>query len=153
MITIRSGFYETNSSSCHVFIYRPGDTVSVPSSITLKVDNEDTILDTMFNDFYAWFRVDRGYSSSLDDDFIQFLAMLYLLGVKEVKCSDKIVEEIFSDIKNNKHHIYRKPSEALKIILFGTDTKCITLEDGSDFDKEIEKKFGKGYEYIARRLT
>jgi len=27
------------------------------------------------------------------------------------------------------------------------------MSDGSDFDEEIEKRFGKGYGYISRRLT
>ena len=155
MITIRNGSFETNSSSCHVFAYRPGEPVTVPATVTLQADNEDTILNTMFTDFY-WFYSDDEPS----DDLCKFLYRLHEMGVQKVNCADKKVEELFEAIKKGECEFFwglgrRTPTEIFKSILFGPDTKVLTIPEGcSDCtEEELEERFGKGYEFYIYRLS
>ena len=93
MITIRHELFETNSSSCHVYVYFPKkDTAEVPATVKLIPDDESTPLQRAFNDNYTW----------IDDDpegLEIFLARLLVIGVKNIRCSDKKVEKMVKKVK------------------------------------------------------
>lgn len=152
MIQIRKSMFETNSSSCHVFVYKPGG-ASVPSTVELRPGSNETILDVVFNDFYKWFRPGR---TSSENDLAIFIDYLFEMGVRTIKCSDRNVKELIQHSKNpNRRCAYGLPGflsvSDLRDVLFGDDTQLTTMEDYLISDEEIEKQFGKGVEYAALR--
>lgn len=150
MIQIRSSFFETNSSSCHVFVYNTKEDVSVPNVVELHPDSRDNMLDILFNDHYIWYRG----RDIFDDDMTEFIDSLYSIGVKTIKCNfDNKLKKLIRDRKDNfsSHYAYNK--EAFKRVLFGQDTKLEVIEDYMDFDKIVKKEYGKDYDYISRRLS
>ena len=53
MITVRHGIFETNSSSCHVYVYFPDrDTANVPTTVKLIPDDNSTPVQRYFTDYY-----------------------------------------------------------------------------------------------------
>lgn len=148
MITIRNGLFETNSSSCHCYVYFPKtDTANIPSTVELIPDNTDTPLQRMFNDFYMWFGFDEDYVA-------RFIARLYKMGVKTIKCSDKDVKALANRIKQGG---YERPlytdTEALSLALFGSKTQMTTLEDSIDMREYVKKQYGEDAELITIRLS
>lgn len=143
MISIRKGLFETNSSSCHVFVYRPENSITVPKTVELRIGQEETMLDIVFNDQYVWF------PSSCVDDFLLDLAAI---GVENVKCSDSRIVELFEKYKDNKQ-AQKYSDKNLAHVLFDPEVKLTTIEDCFLSDEEIEKQFGKGYDFYAYRLS
>lgn len=149
MISIRNGMFETNSSSCHVFVYNPEDSVSVPNTVTLVPNNEDSMLNILFNDTYCWY----SHSPDLFEySMEEFLSALIAIGVKEVKCSDKRVVALFENLINEGRS-YNWYGNDLSIVLFSDNTKLTTISDHYDIHKIVEEEFGKEYKYITRRLS
>ena len=92
MITVRHGVFETNSSSCHVYVYFPDrDTANVPTTVKLIPDDNSTPVQRYFNDYYMWMDY---YPEGLE----KFLARLFVIGVKNIRCSDKKVEEMVKKV-------------------------------------------------------
>ena len=143
MISIRKGLFETNSSSCHVFVYRPENSITVPKTVELRIGQEETMLDIVFNDQYVWF------PSSCVDEFLLDLAAI---GVENVKCSDSRIVELFEKYKDNKQ-AQKYSDKNLAHALFDPEVKLTTIEDCFLSDEEIEKRFGKGYDFYAYRLS
>ena len=153
MIIIRQGMFETNSSSNHVFVFKPGN-VAVTKTITFTPHSEDTMKNIYFNDYYEWYECDpKGF----EDDMIEFLIDVLAIGVEEVKCSDKRIEELVEKIKTDERFARRRSSyvnkEAMKHILFDEDVKLTTLEDYDVCNETIERKFGREYNYYSIRLS
>jgi hypothetical protein len=149
MITIRNGLFETNSSSCHCYVYFPKtDTANIPSTVELIPDNKDTPLQRMFNDYYEWF----GYDEVCVE---RFLARLYKMGIKTIKCSDKDVETLAKRIKKDGCETYLRftDTEALSLALFGSKSQMITLEDEIDMRGYIKKQYGEDAEFLSIRLS
>lgn len=149
MIQIRTTMFETNSSSCHVFVYDPKCSVKVPKTVTLVPDNEDSILNILFNDYYRWYRPERNF----EDDYIGgFLNSLLAIGVRTVKCSDENVVKLFELLKE-KGNYYCGNKKGLTLALFNDSTKLTTMEDFAVCQEAVDKKFGKGYKYLSIRLS
>lgn len=153
MINIRIGMYETNSSSCHVFGFKPDSNISVPKTVTLIPDNEDTILNTLFNDIYCWYSPGK-YG---EEEVANFISSLFELGVDTIKCSDKSVENIANEVKNGTAKTnpfgWRCNKEMLRQILFGEDVKLTVMEDYEISQEAVEQEFGKGYKFYSIRLS
>ena len=149
MIQIRQTMFETNSSSCHVFVYDPKGSAQVQKTVTLVPNSDDSILNIMFNDYYHWYRPELEF----DDDYIgDFLNSLLAIGVRTVKCSDKNVVKLFELYKERgNYRCYNK--NGLIQILFNDTTKLTTMKDFEMCQEEIEQKFGKEYEYRSLRLS
>jgi len=151
MITIRSEMFETNSSSCHVFVFDANSEPVVPVKVELVVENNDTPLNTLFNDFYVWYDCDP---KLFEEDMAAFIQKLYDAGVGHIKCKDKRIEEIALKVKNGE--IYCRHSsvpEKIARALFSNPVNIIELEDYEDFMSIIEEKFGPGKDYISKRLS
>lgn len=149
MITIRNGLFETNSSSCHCYVYFPKtDTANIPSTVELIPDNKNTPLQRMFNDYYAWIDFD-------EDCVAKFIAYLYKMGVKTIKCSDKKVKTLANRIKEDGYENYLRftNTEALSLALFGSKAQMITLEDEIDMRGYIKKQYGEDAEFLSIRLS
>lgn len=162
MLSIRKGQFETNSSSCHVFIYDKKDNVEVPFVVELKTEEADDPLNVYFYDKYIWFKMDveRCPATLLDQtDMIGFLKDLYSIGVSTIICKDKYITSLIEMIKNgeelNGWGFIREPGdkELLKIILFSPNNIIDTVSDDYDMKKYVQKKYGKNKSFIAYRLT
>ena len=149
MIQIRNSIFETNSSSCHVFVYDPKGSAQVQKTVTLVPNSEDSMLNILFNDYYTWYRPEREF----EDDYIGgFLNSLLAIGVKNVKCSDENVVKLFELYKERgNYRCYNK--KGLIQVLFNDTTKLTTMEDGEISQTAVEDEFGKGYKYLALRLS
>ena len=154
MFQIRHTMFETNSSSCHVFGFRPDVSVAVPSVIELIPDSDESMLQVLFNDNYKW------YSPGVfgEDYMTNFIDMLYACGVKKINCSDKNIVSLAEERKE----IGNRPSmlnlgwisiNDFKTICFSDDTKLTTMEDWMVSDEAIAKEFGDGYNYCSLRLS
>ena len=149
MIQIRNSIFETNSSSCHVFVYDPKGSAQVQKTVTLVPNSEDSMLNILFNDYYTWYRPEREF----EDDYIGgFLNSLLAIGVKNVKCSDENVVKLF-ELYKERGNYYCRDKKALIQILFNDTTKLTTMEDGEISQTAVEDEFGKGYKYLALRLS
>jgi hypothetical protein len=149
MIQIRNCLFETNSSSCHVFIYNPDESVSVPRTVTLVPNNEDSMLNILFNDTYCW------YADSLKlftDSMETFLSSLIAIGIKKVRCSDERIVELFENLINEGRS-YNTYGDGLSIVLFSDNTKLTTISDHYDIHEIVEEEYGKEYKFITRRLS
>lgn len=149
MIQIRTTMFETNSSSCHVFVYDPKSRAKVPKTVTLIPDSEESILQILFNDFYSWYRPEREF----EDDYIGgFLNSLLAIGVRNIKCSDENVVKLF-ELYKAKGKYYCSNKKGLIQALFNESTKLTTMEDFEVCQEEVDKEFGKGYKYLSIRLS
>ena len=156
MIQIRKGQFETNSSSCHVFVYKD-DNVVVSKTITFIPNNNDTIRDTFFNDYYIYYQYNPNSKYDIED-MKEFICKVLMTGVEDIRCSDKRIEQLTEEVKNDiKNGMdtsrYCRNREAFKHILFDENVKITTMEDFMVCPEEIEKEFGKGYSYLAHRLS
>ena len=156
MIQIRKGQFETNSSSCHVFVYKD-DNVVVPKIVTFIPNNNDTIRDTFFNDYYIYYQYNPNSKYDIED-MKEFICKVLMTGVEDIRCSDKRIEQLTEEVKNDiKNGMdtsrYCRNREAFKHILFDENVKITTMEDFMVCPEEIEKEFGKGYNYLAHRLS
>ena len=151
MITIRHGVFETNSSSCHVYVYFPTkDTANVPATVKLIPDDESTPLQRAFNDNYTWIDYDP-------EGLEIFLARLLVIGVKNIRCSDKKVEEMVKKVKlYPQGHCswgWTCDKESFALILFGSMTEMTTISDHLDMEAEVKEKYGEDAEMLAVRLS
>ena len=114
MIHIRHNIFETNSSSCHVFVYDPKGSAQVQKTVTLVPDSDDSMLNILFNDYYCWYRPEREF----EDDYLgRFLNNLLAIGVRTVKCSDENVVKLFELYKERgNYHCYNKNGLILSIL-------------------------------------
>lgn len=153
MIQIRSNMFETNSSSCHVFVYKPDTNVAVPAKVDLVVGSDDNIVNILFNDFYRWYHPNDG-----EGDMWDFINCLYAIGVKKINCSDKSITNL---AKQGKDWSYR-PSvfspcytslTVFKNVCFGDTTQCTTMQDEICMEEKIKKEFGNDTCYMAMRLS
>lgn len=149
MITIRHGLFETNSSSCHVYVYFPKkDTAEVPATVKLIPDDESTPLQRAFNDNYTWIDYDP-------DGLEIFLARLLVMGVKNIRCSDKKVEKMVKKVKGCPQEYCSRDfdKEAYALALFGSMTEMTTLSDHLDIEREVKKQYGKDAKSLVIRLS
>lgn len=151
MIQIRKMIFETNSSSCHCYVYFPKtDTANVPSTVELIPDNKDTPLQRMFNDCYVWMDFDEDYVA-------RFLTRLYKMGVRTIKCSDKKVKALANRIKQGEYEtpfsLWSTDTDTLSLALFGSKTQMTTLEDGINMREFVKKQYGEDAELISIRLS
>lgn len=147
MIQIRMGQYETNSSSCHVYIYDNSTNVTVPSVVRLTEGARDSALNNFFNDYLDW------YHPSDQEDMKYFLRELYRCGVRTIECSNKSIKKLASDIKES-GDFGVGDVELLKIILFGDNIIIDTLRDdtGIIFSKYVAEKYGKNKKFVSVRV-
>ena len=149
MITIRHGLFETNSSSCHVYVYFPKkDTAEVPATVKLIPDDESTPLQRAFSDNYTWIDYDP-------EGLEIFLARLLVMGVKNIRCSDKKVEEMVKKVKRCPQEYCARDfdKEAYTLALFGSMTEMTTLSDHLDIEREVKKQYGKDAKSLVIRLS
>lgn len=151
MITVRHGVFETNSSSCHVYVYFPTkDSAKVPATVKLIPDDTSTPVQRFFNDYYMWMDY---YPEGLEE----FLARLLVIGVKNIRCSDKKVEEMVKKVKQDPQgHCswsWSCTKESFPLILFGSMTKMTTISDHIDMEEEVKEKYGEDAKMLAIRLS
>ena len=154
MISLRHGMFETNSSSNHVFVYRPDSIFPVSKTITFYPDKEDTIRDIFFNDHYQWYKYDP---KCFEDEMVTFLVDVLAIGVEEIKCSDKRVEELVEKIKTDeafaRRYAFHTGKTAMRHILFDEEVQLTTLDDYDVCDETIGRKYGPEYDYYSVRLS
>ena len=150
MIQIRYDMFETNSSSCHVFMIPKNMGIKVPSTVELNDDYGTT--DNMPNLFFNDINWGEEYTTP-------FIRMLYKCGVKEIKYTgkDKFVTKAIEKYKDEDNsdaqlHYPRLNIKHFKMIVFGTDVKLTTMEDWMVSDKEVAKH-GDFENYYAIRLS
>jgi len=151
MITIRHGVFETNSSSCHVYVYFPTkDSAKVPATVKLIPNDESTPVQRCFNDYYMWMDLDQ-------ESMENFLARLFVIGVKNIRCSDKKVEELVKKVKlYPQGHCswgWNCDKESFALALFGSMTEMTTISDHLDMEAEVKEKYGEDAEMLAIRLS
>ena len=154
MFTIRHSMFETNSSSNHVFVFKPNENVSVPSTVELIPDSKESMLQILFNDNYRWYSPNRWG----EEEMVEFIDMLYACGVRNIKCSDKNIRELAQERKGisygskylSRGRIFLND---FKCICFGEETKLTTLQDFDVSDKNVKNEFGDGYDYCSVRLS
>lgn len=150
MIQIRMGQYETNSSSCHVYVYDDSTNVTVPSVVRLTEGARDSALNTFFNDI-----LDNYYAISEygQEDMKYFLQELYRCGVRTIESSNKSIKKLASDIKESGDFGVGNV-ELLKIILFGDNIIIDTLRDdvGIIFSEYVAAKYGKNKKFVSVRI-
>ena len=149
MFNVRYELFETNSSSCHCYVYFPKtDTANIPSTVELIPDNKDTPLQRMFNDYYVWMDFD-------EDSVARFIARLYKMGVKTIKCSDKKVKALANRIKQGGYETPLRiaDTDIISLALFGSKTQMTTLEDGINMREYVKKQYGEDAELISIRLS
>jgi len=148
MIEIRKNMFETNSSSCHVFVYDPKGSATVQKIVTLIPNNDDSILNILFNDYYCYFSLGR-----FGEDYLkEFLNNLLAIGVTEVKCPDESVVALFEKVKaEGNYYCYDK--NGLIQVLFNDNTELTTLEDFGVCQETIDNEFGEGLKYYSIRLS
>lgn len=147
MIQIRMGQYETNSSSCHVYVYDDSTNVTVPSVVRLTEGARDSALNTFFNDYLDW------YNPNDHEDMKYFLQELYRCGVRTIESSNKSIKKLASDIKESGDFGVGNV-ELLKIILFGDNIIIDTLRDdaGIVFSEYVAAKYGKNKKFVSVRV-
>lgn len=147
MIQIRMGQYETNSSSCHVYVYDDSTNVTVPSVVKLTEGARDSALNIFFNDYLDW------YNPSDKEDMTYFLQELYRCGVRTIESSNKSIKKLASDIKESGDFGVGN-TELLKIILFGDNIIIDTLRDdaGIEFSEYVAAKYGKNKKFVSVRV-
>ena len=151
MIQIRNNMFETNSSSCHVFMFPKDMGIHIPSTVTLD-DDYDTV-DNMPNLFFN----DSNWGENYATEFIKFL---YKSGVKTIKYSGKhkYVNEAIEKYKDKTDfelHLRRTvgmTEHELKKICFGTDVHLTTMEDYMVCQEEIDK-IGDFEDWNSYRLS
>lgn len=123
MIQIRNGIFETNSSSCHVFMIPKNTDIKIPKTVILEDEcSADNMLNIYFNDI-NWGK----------DDIEPFIQFLYKCGVQEIRYNGRYsyVNDLIKKYKNsdpNEFYI-RRNEESLKKVCFGTGIKLTTMED------------------------
>ncbi len=149
MLEIRNAMFETNSSSCHVFVYDPKGNATVQKTVTLIPNSEDSMLQILFNDYYCWYRPEREF----EDDYIGgFLNSLLAIGVQNVRCSDENVVKLFELYKERgNYRCYDK--KGLIQVLFNETTKLTTMEDFEVCQEAVDNEFGEGKKFISLRLS
>lgn len=154
MIQIRSNMFETNSSSCHVFVYKPDtNAAAVPAKVDLVVGSDDNIVNIIFNDLYRWYRPNDG-----EGDMWDFINCLYAIGVKKINCSDKSIANLAKQGKDGSYqpNVFSPGYMSLtefKNVCFGDTTQCTTMQDELSMDEKIKKEFGDDILYTAMRLS
>lgn len=150
MIQVRYDMFETNSSSCHVFMFPKGMGVKVPSTVKLN-DDYDTV-DNMPNLFFNDINWGEEYTTP-------FIRMLYRCGVKTIKYTgkDKFVTDAIEKYKDEDNsdaqlEYPRLDIKYFKMVVFGTDVKLTTMEDWMVSDDEVAKQ-GDFEDYCAVRLS
>lgn len=152
MIQIRNGLFETNSSSCHVFVYKQKKVV-VPESVELVPDSDDSILNIIFNDYFNWYIPERS-----NNEMITFIDYLYMMGIKTITCSDESISKLIESRKNctNRGKGYLpgfRTYKQLRDVLFNKNTILTTMEDFEVYPDNIEERYGAGYKFAAFRLS
>lgn len=152
MIQIRNSMFETNSSSCHVFVYKRKKVV-VPESVELVPDSNDSILNVIFNDYFRWYRPERS-----NDEMSTFIDYLYMMGIKTITCSDESISKLIESRKNCTNHSNGylpgfRTYKQLRDVLFNTDTILTTMEDFEVYPEKIEEMYGSDYKFAAFRLS
>lgn len=149
MLEIRKNMFETNSSSCHVFVYDPKGTANVQKTVSLIPNAEDTMLNILFNDYYCWYRPERDFE---DDYMAGFLNNLLAIGVREVKCPDENIVKLFELLKERgNYRCYNK--KGLIQVLFNETTQLTTMEDFDVCQEAVDNQFGEGKKFISLRLS
>lgn len=150
MISIRYDMFETNSSSCHVFMFPKGMGVKIPSIVKLN-DDYDTV-DNMPNLFFNDINWGEEYTTP-------FIRMLYRCGVKRIKYTgkDKFVTDAIEKYKDEDNsdaqlEYPRLDIKQFKMVVFGTDVKLTTMEDWMVSDDEVAKQ-GDFEDYCTVRLS
>ena len=139
MIQIRTDMFETNSSSCHVFLFPRNMEICIPSVINLDDEyyTKDNMPNLIFNDC-NWG----------EDDTTPLIQFFYKCGVKTINYigRHKYVTEAIEKYKDQTDfdYICGLPfnEASLKKACFGTNVKIETIEDcdlsEERFDDEIE---------------
>lgn len=150
MIQFRQSMFETNSSSCHVFMFPKGMGVKVPS--TVELNDDYCTVDNMPNLFFNDINWGEEYTTP-------FIRMLYRCGVKTIKYTgkDKFVTDAIEKYKDEDNsdvqlEYPRFDIKSFKMIVFGTDVKLTTMEDWMVSDDEVAKQ-GDFEDYCAVRLS
>lgn len=148
MIQIRNSMFETNSSSCHVFMFPNGMNIKIPSTVILNDDynTKDNMPNLYFNDI--------NWGESYTTPFIQFL---YKCGVKKIKYTGKYkyVTDAIEKYKNlDDYDLYGlyNDAESIKKVCFGDNVKITTMEDYMVSDEEVSK-CGNFEDWCAIRLS
>lgn len=151
MIQIRQSIFETNSSSCHVFMFPKNLDIRIPSTVVLNDDYHtyDNLPNLYFNDA-CYFE---------EDSAISFIKFLYKSGVKNIKYTGNrsIVHDAIKKYKNetdfniNTHDFYTSLKNLQKIC-FGTNVKLVVMEDHDVCDENVAK-YGDFESYCAYRLS
>ena len=151
MIQFRHSMFETNSSSCHVFMFPKGMGIKVPSTVTLYDTYEETT-DNMPNLFFNDINWGEEYTTP-------FIRMLYRCGVKEIKYTGKskyVNEAIekYKNVDNSDASLYYPSTNISKFkkIVFGTDVHITEMEDWMVSKEEVAKE-GDFEEYYSLRLS
>lgn len=147
MIQIRRSFFETNSSSCDVFIYNTKSNIDIPSALELHIGQDNNPVDRYFDDLYEWIK-------ECPEDVTGFLLNLFKLGVKEIECADKEIVNIFERIKRGnitENDFYSYVVNCPLQYLFCDDIHLECVEE--DFVNDVVKSYGKNYSCLSIRLT
>ena len=147
MIQIRFDMFETNSSSCHVFMFPKGMEIKIPPVVFL--DDSGGSKDNMPNLYFNDINFGEDYTTP-------FIQMLYRCGVKEIKYTgtDKYVTEAiekYKDEDNSNANLHIDKNNFTKAV-FGVGTKVTTMEDYLVCDEEIAK-LGDFEDWHAIRLS
>jgi len=150
MIQIRYDMFETNSSSCHVFMFPKDMEIIVPSTVVLN--DEYATVDNMPNLYFNDINWGEEYTTP-------FIRMLYNCGVKEIKYTGKnqyVKDAIkkYKDEDNSNISLYYPSIDinTFKKIVFGTDVKITTMEDWMVSQEEVDK-IGDFEDWSAIRLS
>lgn len=136
MIIIRKGMFETNSSSCHTYIYDRSELV-IPSKIYINTNDDKEIINYYYqiyeNDFIAW---------------------LQKIGVKDIYINGEQITEIYEQhqqilLPNHScewHNADIGDEEIVKYNLFGT-----LIEEGHDkrTASDLCKKYKTNTNYVV----
>ena len=151
MIQIRYDMFETNSSSCHVFMFPKDMGITVPSTVVLY-NTYDEIIDNMPNLYFNDINWGEEYTTP-------FIRMLYNCGVKEIKYTgkDQYVKDAikkYKDEDNSNISSYYPHIDinTFKKIVFGTDVKITTMEDWMVSQEEVDK-IGDFEDWCSIRLS
>lgn len=148
MIQIRHDMFETNSSSCHVFMFPKDMGIHIPTIVNLNDEwaTEDNMPNLFFNDC--------NWGEEYTTPFIQFL---YKCGVKTINYSGrydyvkKAIEEYKDKTDFDLCGLHINEHDLLKVC-FGTDVKLTTMEDWMVSQEEIDK-IGNFEDWCDYRLS
>ena len=151
MIQIRNSMFETNSSSCHIFMFPKSMGIKVPSTVVLYDTYEET-KDNMPNIVFNDINWDEEYTTP-------FIRMLYACGVKEIKYTGKdqyVTDAIeqYKDQDNSNISLYypRINKDHFMKMVFGTDVHLTVMEDWMVSQDAIDKE-GDFEDWCSIRLS